>query len=424
MKIFLDMIGCRLNQAEIETIARQFRAVGHEIVATSAEADLAVINTCTVTSAAASDSRGKIRAAARSGVKEIATTGCWVTLNPKAAAQLPSVKYIVPNLEKDQLVSQVLSIPQETYFPEYVDREPIPGARQRTRAFIKAQDGCDNRCTFCITTVARGAGISRPSDQVLEDIRAAHSAQEIVLTGVHLGSWGKDLGEGLHLQHLVQDILEKTHVPRIRISSLEPWDLNEDFFQLWENPRLCRHLHFPLQSGSARILKRMARKTTPDEFAVVVESARLKIPGIGITTDIITGFPGESEADFQESLDFVHQMGFSGGHVFTFSARPETAAAKMPDQVPIPIRKERNAIMRALFSKASYSYQEKFLGSVLSVLWERATAIGPESWELSGLTDNYLRVKAHTQRQLWNQITPVKLSSLSEEGLYGQIQSW
>jgi threonylcarbamoyladenosine tRNA methylthiotransferase MtaB len=422
MKIYLDTVGCRLNQAEIEIMARQFRAAGHEIVANPEEADLAVVNTCTVTSAAASDSRGKIRAAARSGVSDIAVTGCWVTLDPEAASQLPAVKHIVPNQLKDQLVPKVLDRPLETFDLEPIEREPIPGSRLRTRAFIKVQDGCDNRCTFCVTTVARGAGVSRPTEQILADIHAAHSSQEIVLTGVHLGSWGKDLGSQIHLKHLVQEILDQTDVPRLRLSSLEPWDLDEDFFQLWKNSRLCRHLHLPLQSGSAATLKRMARKTTPEEFSNLVKFARSAIPGVAITTDVITGFPGESEAEFQESLAFVREMNFSGGHVFTYSARPGTAAAKMPNQVPVPVRKECNAQMRAVFSASSQAYQTRFIGQILPVLWENATAVDTNNWKLSGLTGNYLRVNAYAPRRLWNQITPVKLASLTQEGLSGQIQ--
>ena len=422
MKIFLDTIGCRLNQAEIEIIARQFRSAGHEIVASSDEADLAVVNTCTVTSAAAADSRSKIRAAARSGVNDIAVTGCWVTLDPKTASQLPAVKHIVPNALKDQLVSKVLDLPIETFDLEPIEREPIPGSRLRTRSFIKVQDGCDNRCTFCVTTVARGAGTSRPTGQILADIHAASSTQEIVLTGVHLGSWGKDLGSNLNLKHLVQEILDHTDVPRLRLSSLEPWDLNEEFFQLWENPRLCRHLHLPLQSGSAATLKRMARKTTPEEFSNLVKSARATIPGVAITTDVITGFPGEIEAEFEESLSFVREMNFSGGHVFTYSARPGTAAARMSNQVPMPVRKQRNAQMRSIFSASSQAYQTRFLGQILPVLWEKATSIDANKWKLTGLTGNYLRVNAFAPRRLWNQITPVKLASLTQEGINGHIQ--
>jgi threonylcarbamoyladenosine tRNA methylthiotransferase MtaB len=422
MKVYLDTIGCRLNQAELESYARQFRAAGHTLVADPKEADLAVVNTCAVTSAAASDSRQKVRQIGRVGASQIVLTGCWATLQPAQAASLPGVGKVVPNSVKDWLVPEVLQLPPERFDLEPIERQPIPGRRGRTRAFVKVQDGCENRCTFCVTTLARGPGRSRPIPSVLSELRACGEAQEVVLTGVHLGSWGGDLEPGLGLRHLVQSILEETEVPRLRLSSLEPWDLEASFFQLWENPRLCRHLHLPLQSGCAATLKRMRRKTSPESFAELVEAARGAIPGLAITTDVITGFPGETQAEFDESLAFVETMRFAGGHVFTYSVRPGTAAARMPKQVPTAIRKERSARMRAVFEEASRAYRSAFLGEALLVLWESATALDSQGWEMSGLTDNSLRVTAQTPVSLWNQITRMRLSALTAEGLLGQIE--
>ena len=423
MKIYLDTIGCRLNQSEIEAYARQFRAAGHALVASPDQADLVVINTCTVTAEAASDSRQKIRQAARAGVEEIVVTGCWSTLNPQQAAALPGVRYVVPNAVKDTLVPDLLHIPVDAFDLEPVEREPIPGARLRTRAFIKVQDGCNNRCTFCVTALARGGGHSRPVAEVLADIRAAlrGSAQEIVLTGVHLGSWGHDFATSQQLHILVQAILKQTEVPRLRLSSLEPWDLDENFFRLWEDPRLCRHLHLPLQSGCTVTLQRMARKTRPDAFAALVAAARAAIPDVAITTDIIVGFPGEDEAEFTESLAFVHAIQFAGGHVFTYSERPGTAAARMTPRLPHPIRKERNARMRTVLDEAAAIYQRRFMEKELGVLWESATTLGPQGWELSGLTDNYLRVSTLSPRRLWNKISPVRLTAITAEGIQGII---
>jgi len=423
MKVYLDTVGCRLNQSEIETYARHFRAAGHILIDDPGEADMVVVNTCAVTAAAASDSRQKIRQAARAGAGEIVVTGCWSTLNPGKAASLPGVSQVISNQEKDHLVGKLLHISTEDFDQEMLLREPIPGARLRTRAFIKVQDGCDNRCTFCVTTVARGAGQSRTVVDVLADVRAAVAggAQEVVLTGVHLGSWGQDLDTGLGLADLVQHILQETDAPRIRLSSLEPWDLEASFFALWENRRLCRHLHLPLQSGSGTVLRRMARKTTPESFASLVAAARKWIPDIAITTDVIAGFPGETEAEFRESLEFVQSMQFSGGHVFTYSSRPGTAAARMPDQVPVRVRKTRNAQLRLLFEKAQAIYQGRFLGQNLDVLWESAISNGPEGWKMSGLTDNYLRVTSLTPQDYWNQITSVHLEGVRTGRLYGTI---
>jgi threonylcarbamoyladenosine tRNA methylthiotransferase MtaB len=436
MKIYLDTVGCRLNLAEIEQYARQFRAAGHTLVPSPQEADLSVLNTCAVTAAAASDSRQKIRQSSRAGAKEIVVTGCWSTLKPDQAAAFPGVSQVIPNQQKDQLVPAILNSPADKFELEPVEREIIPGARLRTRAFIKVQDGCDNRCTFCITTVARGPGRSRSIEDILMDIRAAmmtdggfepqggkEAAKEIILTGVHLGSWGYDLGSGLGLRDLILAILEQSDAPRLRLSSLEPWDLDAHFFDLWQDKRLCRHLHLPLQSGSARTLRRMARKTTPESFAALVQAARTSIPGVAITTDVITGFPGETESEFLESLAFVEALHFAGGHVFTYSARGGTAAARMPDQVPVSVRKARNAQIRSVFTASSLAYQSSFIGQVLPVLWESATKLGPQDWRLSGLTDNYLRVAAQAPRQLWNQVVPVRLTELNAEGLLGQIES-
>ncbi len=425
MKVFLDTVGCRLNQSEIETFARQFRAAGHILVAEPGEAELVVVNTCAVTAAAASDSRQKIRQAAHAGAGEIVVTGCWSTLNPGGAAALPGVSQVIPNPDKDHLVGKLLHISPETFDQEMLVREPIPGARLRTRAFIKVQDGCDNRCTFCVTTVARGASVSRPTADVLADVQAAAAggAQEVVLTGVHLGSWGQDLSPSLHLASLVKSILLETDMPRIRLSSLEPWDLEDSFFALWENPRLCRHLHLPLQSGSASVLRRMARKTTPDAFAALVAAARRWIPEVALTTDVIAGFPGETEAEFAAGLAFIRSMRFSGGHVFTYSARPGTAAARMPNQVPVSVRKARNAQLRAVFSEAQSAYQQRFVGQELDVLWESAISNGPEGWQMSGLTDNYLRVTSLTPKGFWNRISPVHLDGIRSGGLHGTLVS-
>ncbi|HSQ25575.1 MAG TPA: tRNA (N(6)-L-threonylcarbamoyladenosine(37)-C(2))-methylthiotransferase MtaB [Anaerolineales bacterium] len=421
MNIFLDTVGCRLNQAEIEQYARQFRAAGHLLVARADQADLVVINTCTVTAAAASDSRQKVRQASRKGAGQIVLTGCWSTLKPDEAVALPGVSRVINNQQKDKLVQEILEIQTELFDQEPLERQPIPGTRTRTRAFIKAQDGCDNRCTFCITTLARGEGRSRPIQEILADIQATNPAQEIVLTGVHLGSWGQDLSPQLPLRHLVEQVLERTGAARLRLSSLEPWDLDEQFFELWGDPRLCRQLHLPLQSGCERTLRRMARKTTPEAFAELVQAARQAIPGVAITTDIITGFPGEDEQEFEESLAFVQEMQFADGHVFTYSARSGTAAARMPGQIPQPTRKQRNARMREVLAESALTYQTSFLGQTLPVLWESAASLGPQGWEFTGLTGNYLRVFAHSQQQLWNQVTPVVLEKLDERGFHGRI---
>jgi threonylcarbamoyladenosine tRNA methylthiotransferase MtaB len=425
MKIFLDTIGCRLNQAEIESLSCQFRKAGHEIVATATDADLAVVNTCTVTSGAASDSRAAIRRARRLGADEVVVTGCWATLEPDKAGELPGVRKIVPNLQKDTLAAGLLGLPQEFFDLEQLARQPLPGLHARTRAFIKAQDGCDNACTFCITTVARGASRSRPAEHILADVRSAldGGTKEIVLTGVHLGSWGLDFPDPQHLANLVSTLLGKTSVARLRLSSLEPWDLEADFFSLWRDGRLCRHLHLPLQSGSETVLKRMARRTTPGSFAALVQAARAAIPEVAITTDVIVGFPGETEAEFSETLDFIKSMNFAGGHVFSYSARPSTPAARMNAQVRHEIRKERNAVLHSVFTETARGYRQHFIGQKLKVLWESTDHLSDLGWQLEGLTDNYIRVRAVAPEPRWNRLDSVELIENETDGLRGLIRS-
>jgi threonylcarbamoyladenosine tRNA methylthiotransferase MtaB len=422
MKIFLDTIGCRLNQAEIEAMSRQFRAAGHEIVASADHADMAVVNTCAVTTQAASDSRGKIRSIARAGVNEIVATGCWTSIQPKEAAALPNVRHVVTNDKKDLLVPQVLNLEPATFDLEPLDRIPIPGLHRRTRAFIKVQDGCDNKCTFCVTTIARGEGRSRPLAEVIEEVNAALSgdSKEIVLTGVHLGSWGQEMN--LHLRDLVNAILRETDVKRLRLSSLEPWDLDADFFSLWTDNRLMPHLHLPLQSGSDATLKRMARKTTPESFRALVHAARTVVPDVAITTDLIAGFPGETDEEFAETLDFVCEMKFTGGHVFSYSPRPGTGAARMKGQVKPEVRKRRNHILQAAIEESAKSYREKFIGQTMSVLWESTTEFGEYGWRMEGWTGNYLRVSASAPSPRWNEVDEVRLERVEGEKMQGVLR--
>jgi threonylcarbamoyladenosine tRNA methylthiotransferase MtaB len=269
--------------------------------------------------------------------------------------------------------------------------------------------------------VARGEGRSRPLADVLLDIRSALSGgtKEIVLTGVHLGSWGHDLG--MHLRDLIQAILRETDAPRLRLSSLEPWDLDANFFSLWDDSRLMPHLHLPLQSGCDATLRRMARKTTTASFRELLAAAREIMPEAAITTDIIAGFPGETEGEFVESLAFVREMNFAGGHVFTYSPRPGTGAAKMKGQVRPQVRKERNHILRQALDELEEKYRSKFIGRQLPVLWESVSELDEWGWQMEGLTGNYLRVRAAASSPRWNEIDEVLVQQSQPDGLKGVI---
>lgn len=425
MKIYLDSIGCRLNQSEIERMAMQFRQAGHTLVRKPEECDLAVVNSCAVTNAAVSDSRRLIRNLHRRNTHaEITVTGCWSTLEPAEAAALPGVSAVIPNRCKHQLTSKIRGVPASPASSEDMDRAPIPGVRHRTRAFIKVQDGCDNHCTYCITTIARGPSRSEPIEHVLAEVHAANKAgvNEIVLTGVQLSGYGRDLPGSPSIVTLVRLILAQTDIPRVRLSSLEPWGLPRDLLQLWEDRRVCRQLHLPLQSGSAHTLRRMGRPILPQAYARLVDSARTAIPGLAVTTDIIVGFPGESEDDFNESLAFIRALNFSKIHVFTYSPRPETAAARLPGAIPINVARERNRLVRECSRISQDQFRSRFLHKTTPVLWESGQKVGTNKWEMRGLTDNYILVRAYSDHDRWNQLTPVRLVNLEENTIYGEIE--
>lgn len=424
MRVFLDSIGCRLNQSEIEKIGNQLIMAGHTLVDTPQDADFVIVNTCAVTTEAASDSRQKIRQAGRNPQTEIIVTGCWATMEPDAAGLLPGVKYVVLNEKKDTITDLFLKeTTTEEFELEPLIRKPLPGIHSRTRAFIKTQDGCNNNCTFCVTRLVRGTSRSMPVSEVLADIHHAVNGgvQEVVLTGVQLGSWGQEYDPAQQLGDLIERILDETSIPRLRMSSIEPWDLDEKFFALWQDPRLCRHFHLPLQSGAAATLKRMARKITPEDYRSLLQMIRRLIPDAAITTDILVGFPGETEEDFAESLAFVEEMHFAAGHVFPFSPRPGTAAARMNGQVHPKVRKERSYQMRQVLEQSSLEFRRRFIGKEMKVLWETSDGLDQSGWQLHGLTDNYLRITAVSSELRWNMIDRVVLSDLTKNGLKGQI---
>lgn len=417
MKIFFDMVGCRVNEAEMEAMAAEARSLHHDVSADGKAADWVVINTCTVTREAERDSRQKIRQAhARNPSARLAVTGCWATMEPERAAALPGVALVVPNAEKNQTIARILG--GELASAGGAARLPRSGWRRRTRAYIKVQDGCDNACAYCITRLARGPLRSRSTGEVIEDILAAErsGAKEAVLAGVHLGTWGKDLGMDCGLEQLVESVLARTTIPRIRLSSLEPWDLRPEFFRLWQDPRLCPHLHLPLQSGCAATLRRMARRTTPDDFARIVDEARAAIPDLAITSDLMVGFPGESEAEFRESLDFVDSMSFTRLHVFRFSPRPGTAAARMQDTVPPQEIRRRAILARQTAERAAESFARSFLGHEMDVLWEADTRCGLRH----GLTGNFLRVRVQSDLILPNTFSRVKLTAVDRGEIVGE----
>jgi len=415
MKVYLTSIGCRLNEAEIATWAREFQLAGHQVTTLPADADALIFNTCAVTAEAARKSRQFVKRLHRQNPNaRLIVTGCYASLEPERVAELMGVDLVVSNQEKDALVARVAG---EMATPGMPRMAAEPGAAyvypgSRTRAFVKVQDGCRNRCTFCIVTVARGEERSRPVAEIVDEINALHAAgyQEAVLTGVHLGGYGSDLDESL--SSLVRAILGDTDIPRLRLSSLEPWDLPEDFFSLWQSPRLMPHLHLPLQSGSDRILRRMARRYTTGDYARLIARARAAIPDFNLSTDVIVGFPGEDETDWARTVAFVQEIGFGHMHIFTYSPRSGTAAARMPNQVAGEIKRARSRELHAIAARMKAETLASHVGEVRQVLWEgpgEPLPSGDVRW--TGYTENWLRVEttAGPGALLENRILPVRL---------------
>ena len=425
MKVHLRMVGCRLNQSEIDTMARQFSALGHEVVDSPEQADHFVLNTCAVTNEATKTSRKLIRDFHRANpAGETTVTGCYAQIAPVNIGQLPGVRRVVDNGDKEQLVSRITGETIDIYDTEPLERTAMPGALGRTRAFVKVQDGCDNSCTFCITTIARGNGRSRTISDVVREVNYLHTGgyQEAVLTGVHLGSYGYDFGDQNGLTHLVEALLRDTDIPRLRLSSLEPWDLAPRFFTLWENRRLCRHLHLPLQSGCDATLKRMRRNTSQSEFRDLVNAARAAIPSLRITTDVIVGFPGESDEEFAESERFIREMDFGGLHVFRYSSRPGTPASRMRHQITNTVKKNRSTRLLALSSEMERGFAASLCGTRQPVLWEQVSGATPAGFIHSGYTDNYMRVRATHPRNLTNVISGTELGTYTEGAIHGTVK--
>jgi len=432
MRIRVDSIGCRLNISEIEEMARNFAGAGHRLVGPGEVADLYVFNSCAVTHVAARKSRQVIRQMRRANPQAaVIVTGCYAELSP-AEIEALGVDMVVGNEGKDRLPELLAEagLVRDADLVPAVDASPhhslLTEDGSHTRAFVKVQDGCDNRCTFCIVTVARGAGRSRPLAEVIAEVNRLVSLgyQEAVLSGVHLGSYGHDWGDSRGLRNLVQKVLGETDLPRLRLSSLEPWDLTPDFFDLWQDERLLPHLHLPLQSGSEAVLRRMARRTTKGQFAQLIGAARQAIPDVSITTDIIAGFPGETDQEFEESLAFVEEMAFAKLHIFRYSLREGTAAATMKRHVSTQVAQTRSQRMHRLNAELEAAFRRSFVGRTMPVLWESGEPYG-FGLQWSGLTGNYLRVITQTGPtvDLRNQVIETELIKLAPAGLQGQLPS-
>ncbi|MFW5444148.1 MAG: tRNA (N(6)-L-threonylcarbamoyladenosine(37)-C(2))-methylthiotransferase MtaB [Methylococcaceae bacterium] len=424
MLVHLKTLGCRLNEAELETWAQAFQKAGHQITRQLDDAHIIIINSCAVTADAARKSRQLIRRVHRDNPQaKLVVSGCYATLNEDEAAQLMGVDLVISNKDKNQLVEQTLSALNLNTMPA-MSTEPGETSlfsRGRQRAFVKVQDGCRYRCTFCIVTVARGDEVSRPLPAIIDEINSFHQQgiNEVILTGVHLGGYGSDVDSSL--TELIQTILDKTNIPRLRLGSLEPWELPADFFNLFHNPRLMPHLHLPLQSGSDTVLRRMARRCKTEEFAEIVKQARLQIKNFNITTDIIVGFPGETEQEWNESFDFIKAVGFGHIHIFTYSSREGTKAATLPNPLTNEIKKQRSKQLHKLAQTMKQHFVAENMGQEVAILWEgQKKEIENNQHLVFGYTPNYLKVACKTDKTdtIENTILNAKLHSNLENEIY------
>lgn len=411
-------LGCKLNLADSGEIAAGLRRAGFDVVDQVCEADAYVINTCSVTHVADAKSRKLIRSMRRLAPQaRVAVTGCYPQSAGFDAVRELGADFVAGTRDADkaELVRFLADGPAAPAAPGESPAAPLaPGL---TRAFVKAQEGCNDVCAFCIVPRTRGREESRPVEAVAAEVQRAveAGAREVVITGTQLGAWGRDLDPPLRPHHLISGILERTEVLRLRFSSLQPQDITPELLALWQDPRLMPHFHLALQSGSETILAAMRRRYTAAEFLRAAERIRAAVPGVAITTDVIAGFPGETEADFAATLDLCREVGFARIHAFPYSPRSRTAAARMPGQLPPEVKKERMARLLALAEELSLAFRRAHRGTVRPVLWEEEKEGG---W--FGHTDNYIPVYA-AGANLRNRVTPVHLGEVYHDGVRGTL---
>lgn len=424
-------LGCKVNQYETEAMIESFENAGYQIVDYDSYADVYIINTCTVTNMGDRKSRQITRRALdRNPEAFIAVVGCYSQIAPDKVMEMPGVNLVVGTNERAKIVElveyaqnsneKVNAVSDIMEVREFEEME-IRNYKSRTRAFLKIQEGCDQYCTYCIIPYARGHIRSRKPESIIEEVRtlAANGFKEIVLTGIHVASYGRDLGE-----IRLPDILEKLHdidgIERIRMSSIEPKLVTSEFIdKIKRLPKICKHFHLSLQSGCDETLKRMNRKYTTAEYKNIVNSLRQAFPDVAITTDLIVGFPGETEEEFKKTVAFIEDIAFSAMHIFKYSPRAGTPAARYADQIDPAVKDERSKIVTDIADRNERSFKSRFIGKTAEVLYEQEIIPGSGSYE--GLTDNYIRVVASSADDIKGKIIATRLEKLEENHIGGRL---
>jgi threonylcarbamoyladenosine tRNA methylthiotransferase MtaB len=478
-RFYVQNFGCRATQADGAAIERQFLDQGLHPALDSAEADIVVINTCTVTAEADRDARAAVRRLHRQNPeRRIIVTGCYAQRAPQEVAALPGVSRVIGNSHKHELANIVRGqgfvplskLAQERVFvsdifahTELLAAPVFDSANQRTRPNLKVQDGCDNRCSFCVIPSVRGHSRSLPLAEVIREVNALVEAgyREVVVSGINLGRWGRDLhepprdsrpplsggaqfsgtsagfGTQSRFEALIRAILAETPLEKLRISSVEPMDWSDQLIALMaENTRIAKHAHVPMQSGSDAILRRMHRRYRPWHYREKVQKIRAAMPTAAIGADVMVGFPGETDAEFEETRRIIEELPFSYLHVFTYSARPGTPAAAMPNQVPMHVARERNGILRDIADKKHGAFMRGFIGNSIDAITlnahaeaigcgnpagsSSAPAVRSDSAFTSALTDNYLKLRLHGHHKP-NRWISARIASLDRDALTGFV---
>ena len=423
-KYFVQNFGCRATQADGAALESLLSAKGLVASDERSAAELVVLNTCTVTAEADNDVRQTIRRVHRENpLARILVTGCYAQRAPEELASMPGVEWVVGNSHKTQIADLVtLGTDQGTPYHgnihvgdifaqhDFLSAPVEDAAGDRTRPNLKIQDGCNNRCSFCIIPFVRGRSRSAPAADVVEQVRGLASRyREVVLSGINLGRWGREPGSTMRLADLVRLLLAETGVERLRLSSVEPMDLSDDLLGLMAaSPRIAKHVHAPLQSGCDHTLRRMHRKYRPRHYADRIAKARGLMPDAAIGADVMVGFPGETEQDFEESRAFIESLPFTYLHVFTYSERPGTPAVEHAGSIPMPVRKDRNRVLRELAAAKNLQFRERMVGRTVSAVTLHESGIA--------LTDNYLKIKLAGCREP-NVIVSLRVGGLSPGGL-------
>lgn len=426
-------LGCKVNAYETEAMWKMFERAGYHKVDFQEEADVYIINTCTVTNTGDKKSRQMIRRAVRNNPDAVvAVTGCYAQTSPAEVMEIPGVDIVIGTHGRDRLVeyveqtkktrepiNKVGNIMKQREFEEM----DVPDFSNRTRASLKIQDGCNNFCTFCIIPWAKGLSRSRKPEKVLEQAKKLVAAgyQEIVLTGIHTGGYGEDL-EDYRLADLLWDLDRIDGLKRVRISSIEASQIDDRLVEVLNtSDKMCRHLHIPIQAGDDTVLKRMRRKYTVDEYRNKILRLHEAMPNVAITTDVIVGFPGETDEQFRNSYQLIESLGMYQLHVFPYSKRSGTPAARMPDQVPDDVKHERVEQMIKLSNQLQLNYAKKFVGSVLEVIPEKIYQEDPQKHLLVGYSDNYLQVVFQADPSLIGKICRVRIDQAGSEYSKGTL---